>query len=61
MTKLEITCVICGVIAFLYPLNIKVTPPVTFADVLIVIATIIRYLVCALMILLPLYFRFWRR
>lgn len=61
MTKLEIACVICGLIAFLCHLNIKVTPPVTLADVLITLAVIIRYLVCGLMILLPLYFRFWRR
>ena len=61
MTKVEIACVICGLIAFLYPFNIKITPPVTLADVLITLAVIIRYLVCGLMILLPLYFRFWRR
>ena len=61
MTKFEIVCVICGIIAFLYPIHLKVTPPVTLADVLITLAVIIRYLICGLMILLPLYFRFWRR
>lgn len=61
MTKIEIVCVIGGLIAFLYPFNIKITPPVTLADVLITLAVIIRYLVCGLIILLPLYFRFWRR
>lgn len=61
MTKIEIICVIGGLIAFLYPIHIKVKPPVTFADVLITFAIIIRFLVCGLMILLPLYFRFWRR
>lgn len=61
MTRIEIVCVIGGLIAFLYPLHIKVTSPVTLADVLTILAVIIRYLVCGLMILLPLYFRFWRR
>ena len=61
MTKLEIACVICGLLAFLCPLTLNVTPPMTFTDVLVVLAVIIRYIVCGLMILLPLYFRFWRR
>ena len=61
MTKIEIICVIGGLIAFLYPFNIKVKSPVTLADVLVTLAIIIRFLVCGLLILLPLYFRFWRR
>lgn len=61
MTKLEIACVICGLIGSLYPLRIKVTSPVTLADVLAILTIIFRYIVCGLMILLPLYFELWKK
>ena len=61
MTKLEIVCVIVGMIGFIAPIRIKVEPPFSFADVLGSLAFLIRYIICGLMVLLPLYFRLWRK
>lgn len=60
MTKLEIACVICGLVGSLEPLQIKVTSPVTLGDVLTILTIMFRYTLRGLMVLLPLYFRFWR-
>lgn len=60
MTKLEIACVICGIIGILSPARIKVEQPVNIADIFVSITFLSKYIICGLMILLPL-FRLWRK
>lgn len=60
MTKLEIACIIVGFIGFLTPLKLKLDNQ-GIADIILVLALLIRYLLCGAMILLPLYFNFWRK
>lgn len=61
MTKLEIACVIIGFISFLFQtdtkLNVKGKTSVVFA----MIQIIVGYLISFAMIILPLYFRLWRK
>ena len=61
MTKIEIACVIFGIIGLIEPLRIKVESPVDIADILLVLTFLLRYVICGLMILLPLYFKLWRK
>ena len=60
MTKLEIACIIVGFIGFLTPLKLKLDNQ-GIADIILVLALLIRYLLCGVMILLPLYFNLWRK
>ena len=61
MSKLEIACVICGLIGILVyqPTYIKLENG-NFADAIMLAWFILRDLGFLLMIILPLYFRFWR-
>lgn len=61
MTKLEIACVICGLIGILayQPTHIKIEKG-NIADIILLIMFIIRDLCFTVMIILPLYFRLWR-
>ena len=59
MNKLEITCVVMGFICMLCNLDLKVEG----TDKTLVIANVfalIRSLIYLAMILVPMYFRFWR-
>ena len=62
MTKLEIACVICGLIGILIyqPTKIKVEKN-NVADIFMCLSLIIKDLVFLAMIILPLYFRLWRK
>ena len=61
MTKLEIACVVCGLIGiFVYqPTYIKIKNG-NIADIMLLIMFIIKNLCFTVMIILPLYFRLWR-
>ena len=62
MTKLEIACVVCGLIGILIfqPTRMKIDN-CNFADVLLIAMLIIKDLCFLAMIVLPLYFRLWRK
>lgn len=61
MTKLEIACVICGLIGILVyqPTHIKIENG-NVADILMLVMFIFKDLGFVSMIILPLYFRLWR-
>ena len=61
MTKLEIACVVCGLIGILVyqPTYIKIENG-NIADILFIAMFIIKDLCFTAMIILPLYFRLWR-
>ena len=61
MTKLEIACVVCGLIGILIyqPTRIKIDNG-NFADILLIAMFILKDLCFLTMIMLPLYFRLWR-
>lgn len=56
MTKLEIACVVCGLIGIL----VYQPSRVTLGDIMVFIMLIVRNLCFMAMIILPLYFRLWR-
>lgn len=62
MNKLEKACVICGLIGILVyqPTHIKLENG-NFADIMLIISFIMKDLVFGSMVILPLYFRFWRK
>ena len=62
MTKLEIACVICGLIGILIyqPTKIKVEKN-NVSDIFMCLSLIIKDLVFLAMIILPLYFGLWRK
>ena len=60
MNKLEIACVIVGLIGMLMPARIKISTA-NFADILVALGFWTRYVICGLMILLPLYFNLWKK
>ena len=61
MTKLEIACVICGLIGILlYQPTSYAIRKSTVADILLLIFLILRNVIFLLMIIIPLYFRFWK-
>ena len=62
MTKLEIACVVCGLIGILIyqPTRIKLDNG-NFADILLIAMLIIKDLCFLAMIVLPLYFRLWKK
>lgn len=61
MSKLEIACVICGLIGILVyqPLSLRIENG-NIADIFPVIMLIVRNICFLAMIVLPLYFRLWR-
>ena len=61
MTKLEIACVVCGLIGILVytPTHIEIKKG-NIADIMLLIMFIIKNLCFTVMIILPLYFRLWR-
>lgn len=61
MTKLEIACVICGLIAILFfqPTSYTIRKA-TLADIFLFIFLTLRSVIFLLMIIIPLYFRFWK-
>ena len=62
MTKLEIACVVCGLIGILVyqPTHIKLENG-NFADIMLLLMFMIKDLCFLTMIILPLYFRLWRK
>lgn len=60
MTKLEIACVICGMIGMLFSISPTIRFNVFKEFVIMVILIIIQNLAFLAMILLPFYFRYWR-
>lgn len=61
MTKLEITCVIIGLIGMILSHPTKMGYCKSKADIVAYIALISSKLAFLSMIILPLYFRLWRR
>lgn len=61
MTKLEVACVICGLIGKLafQPTSWKITNG-NKADIMLIVFKMVQTLSFLAMILLPLYFRLWR-
>lgn len=61
MTKLEIACVVCGLIGILVhqPTHIEIENG-NIADIILLIMFIIKDLCFTVMIILPLYFKLWR-
>lgn len=62
MNKFEKACIICGLIGILVyqPTYIKLENG-NFADIMLIISFILKDLVFGAMIILPLYFHFWRK
>ena len=61
MTKLEIACVICGLVGILLSLPIHIEiENWNFADILLIVMLIIKDLCFLAMVVLPLDFRLWR-
>lgn len=62
MTKLEIACVICGLIGMIIyqPTSWKIVDG-NASDIMLVVWKIVQQLSFLAMILLPLYFRLWRK
>ena len=60
MTKLEIACVVCGLIGILcfQPTSIHIYKG--FSGILMILREVIMNLCFLAMIILPLYFRLWR-
>lgn len=61
MKKIEIACVIIGFISLLCPAKIKIEQPVDIADVLVALGFVLHFVIAGLMIILPLYFNFWKK
>lgn len=61
MTRLEIACVVCGLVGILFyqPTSYALWKS-TLADIFLLSFLILRNIVFLLMIILPLYFRIWR-
>jgi hypothetical protein len=61
MTKLEIACVVGGLVGiFLYQPTSYARGKTTLADILLFIFLMLRNVIFFLMIIVPLYFRVWR-
>lgn len=62
MTKLEVACVICGLIGILafQPISWKITDG-NKADIMLIVFKMVQTLSFLAMALLPLYFRLWRK
>ena len=60
MTKLEIACIICGMVGMLFTINPTIRSNTFKETTLMVVLIIIQNLTFLSMILLPFYFRYWR-
>lgn len=61
MTKLEIACVVCGLVGILlYQPTSYAVRKTTMADIFLFIFLILRNVIFLSMIIIPLYFRLWR-
>jgi hypothetical protein len=61
MTKLEIACVVCGLVGILlYQPTSYAVRKTTMADILLLSFLILRNIIFLLMIIIPLYFRIWK-
>ena len=60
MTKLEIACVVCGLIGILGFQPTKIYMDKSFSSILMFVREIIMNVCFLVMIILPLYFRLWR-
>lgn len=62
MTKLEVACVVCGLIGVLIfqPYSWKIING-NKADIMLIVFKILQMISFLAMILLPLYFRLWRK
>lgn len=61
MSKLEIACVICGLISILLSRLTKIqVHDGNWVDAIMVVYLIFRQLVSLALVILPLYFNFWR-
>jgi len=60
MTKLEIACVVCGLIGILCFQPTRIQIGKSFDSILMLVREIIVNLCFLAMIILPLYFRLWR-
>ena len=60
MTKLEVACVVCGLIGILCFQPTRIQIGKGFSNILMLVREIIMNLCFLVMIILPLYFRLWR-
>lgn len=61
MSKLEIACVICGLISILLSRLTKISVHNgNWVDAIMVVYLIFRQMVSLALVILPLYFNFWR-
>lgn len=61
MSKLEIACVICGLLSILLSRLTKISVhDGNWVDAIMVVYLIFRQLVSLALVILPLYFNFWR-
>lgn len=61
MRRIETACVIIGFIVLLCPVRIKIEQPVNIADIFVALGSMLHSVIAELMIILPLYFNFWKK